>query len=101
MILSGDQIEQSIGSDIEIEPFHSENLNPNSYNLSLHHELLIYEEVVLDAAAPNRYRRIEIPSEGLTLRPKYNWLGCSTNPSSGIVYRRNRFGRCMSRTISS
>ena len=36
-------------------------LNPNSYNLTLHNELMVYEELMLDMAKANRVRRIEIP----------------------------------------
>lgn len=75
MLLSGDEIQRRMGDDLQIDPFDSQRLNPNSYNLSLHDELLIYEEVVLDAASPNRYRRIEIPSAGLTLQPNMLYLG--------------------------
>lgn len=75
MLLSGEEIRRQIGADIQIDPFDPERLNPNSYNLALHDELLVYEEVVLDAASPNRYRRLEIPSEGLTLQPNQLYLG--------------------------
>lgn len=64
-----------MGDDLCIKPFNEAQINPNSYNLGLHDELLVYEEVVLDAASPNRYRRIEIPSEGLTLQPNMLYLG--------------------------
>lgn len=75
MVLSGEEIRQRMGSGLLIEPFDERQLNPNSYNLGLHDELLVYEEVVLDAASPNRYRRIEIPPEGLTLQPNMLYLG--------------------------
>lgn len=75
MLLSGQAIQSQLGKQISIDPFHAERLNPNSYNLALHDELLIYEEVVLDAAAPNRYRRIEIPPNGYTLQPNQLYLG--------------------------
>jgi dCTP deaminase len=75
MLLSGQEIRQRQGNGLQIEPFSDDRLNPNSYNLALHHELLIYEEVVLDAASPNRYRRIEIPGDGLTLQPNQLYLG--------------------------
>ena len=58
MILSGDEIYKNIGRDIVIDPFDESRLNPNSYNLSLHDELLTYEEIVLDMRKPNRTRRI-------------------------------------------
>lgn len=75
MILSGQEIRNRLGSDIRITPFEDECLNPNSYNLSLHHELLVYEEVVLDAKQPNRFRRIAIPDEGIILSPGQIYLG--------------------------
>ncbi len=75
MILSGQEISRRLGGDIEIEPFDPERLNPNSYNLSLHDELLVYEELVLDMKRANRYRRIEIPPDGLELRPNLLYLG--------------------------
>lgn len=75
MILSSHEILQRLGNEIVIEPFDAERLNPNSYNLSLHDELLVYEEVVLDLATPNRFRRIEIPREGITLQPGTLYLG--------------------------
>lgn len=75
MILSGQEIKQRIGGDITIDPFDESQLNPNSYNLSLHDELLVYEEVVLDMAKENRVRRVEIPPTGLVLSPNQLYLG--------------------------
>jgi len=75
MLLSGQEIRRRLDNqEISIDPFDPQRLNPNSYNLALHDELLVYEEVVLDAATPNRYRRIEIPSEGFTLQPNQLYL---------------------------
>ena len=75
MILSGDQIRQNLGGNIHIDPFDPARLNPNSYNLTLHHELLVYEEVVLDMRQPNRTRRLTIPPDGLVLSPNQLYLG--------------------------
>ena len=75
MILSGDEIRTRVGESIIIEPFDEKHLNPNSYNLSLHNELLIYEEVVLDMREVNRVRRIKIPDTGLVLNPNQIYLG--------------------------
>ena len=75
MILSGHQIRERIGKDIVIEPFSEAHLNPNSYNLTLHDELMTYEEVVLDMRKSNRVRRISIPPEGLVLSPNHLYLG--------------------------
>jgi dCTP deaminase len=75
MILSGREIHRRLGRDIVIDPFDDARLNPNSYNLSLHSELMVYEEVVLDMRKSNRVRRIEIPPEGLVLGPNQLYLG--------------------------
>ena len=75
MILSGSQICARLDGDIVIDPFDESRLNPNSYNLTLHHELMVYEEVVLDMRKANRVRRIEIPDDGLVLAPNQLYLG--------------------------
>ena len=75
MILSGQAIRERLGSDIVIDPFDESQLNPNSYNLTLHDELMVYEEVMLDMAKANRVRRIEIPEDGLVLSPNQLYLG--------------------------
>ena len=75
MILSGNEILKNLGTNIHIDPFDESRLNPNSYNMTLHDELLTYEEVVLDMAEPNRTRRIVIPEQGLVLTPNKLYLG--------------------------
>jgi dCTP deaminase len=69
MILSGNEIRRQLGRNIVIEPFDESKLNPNSYNLTLHDELLVYEELTLDMRRANRVRRIGIPPEGIELDP--------------------------------
>lgn len=75
MILSGLEIKRHLGGDIVIDPFDPARLNPNSYNLSLHDEMMVYEELVLDMRKANRVRRIGIPPEGLVLQPNQLFLG--------------------------
>jgi dCTP deaminase len=75
MILTGSEIQSRLGQDIVIDPFDESLLNPNSYNLRLHDELLVYEEAVLDMRRANRYRRQTIPSDGLVLQPNQLYLG--------------------------
>lgn len=75
MILTGKQILAEMGKKIEIEPFDESRVNPNSYNLSLHNELLVYTGVELDMKEPNAYKRIKIPEEGLVLEPGKLYLG--------------------------
>lgn len=75
MILSGHEIRRQLGHNIRIDPFDDSKLNPNSYNLSLHDELLVYEEVVLDMRKSNRVERVKIPEDGLVLTPNQLYLG--------------------------
>ena len=75
MILSGKEIQKHIGREIVIEPFNPAQLNPNSYNLTLHNELLIYNDAVLDMSKPNKASVITIPEHGLLLQPGKLYLG--------------------------
>ncbi|MBR4832916.1 MAG: dCTP deaminase [Thermoguttaceae bacterium] len=76
MILSGLEIEKEIAKgNVVVDPFDRSRLNPNSYNLRLHNELLVYDGPALDMKTPNAYRSIEIPEEGLLLEPGKVYLG--------------------------
>lgn len=75
MILSGREIRRHLGQEIIIEPFDERRLNPNSYNLSLHHQLLTYDQPVLDMRQPNPVSELTIPQEGLRLEPNRLYLG--------------------------
>lgn len=76
MILSGLEIKKQVeNKNIIIEPFNEECINPNSYNLRLHNELLVYEDHVLDMKLPNKTKKIIIPEEGLILAPGKLYLG--------------------------
>ena len=75
MILTGNQIKAELGGNIFIDPYDDAQLNPNSYNLRLHDELIVYEEIVLDMRRPNRFRRISIPPDGIVLNPNQLYLG--------------------------
>ncbi|WP_238918864.1 dCTP deaminase [Clostridium sp. YIM B02555] len=75
MILSGKEIKNKLGKEIIIEPFSEKQLNPNSYNLKLHNELLVYDETVLDMKKQNKAKKIIIPDEGLVLEPGKLYLG--------------------------
>ena len=68
MILSGKEIKKRLDDEIIIEPFNEEQLGPNSYNLRLHRELLVYTDPVLDMKQKNRVTEIVIPSEGFVLQ---------------------------------
>ena len=75
MILSGKEIERRLGGDIVIEPFAKKQLNPNSYNLTLHNELLVYKNTELDMKTPNETELLVIPESGFLLEPGRLYLG--------------------------
>ncbi|MBS9768201.1 MAG: dCTP deaminase [Flavobacteriaceae bacterium] len=75
MILSGKEIEKRLGTDIIIEPYAPTQINPNSYNLKLANELLVYNEPVLDMKQKHTATKLTIPEEGLILEPNRLYLG--------------------------
>ena len=75
MILSGREIVREMGRGIVIEPFDERRVNPNSYNLSLHGELLVYRDEVLDMKTSNETETLAIPEDGLLLEPGRLYLG--------------------------
>lgn len=75
MILSGKEIKRRLGSEIIIDPFNDKQLGPNSYNLRLHNELMIYDEQLLDMKKAHKTKNIIIPNDGLLLEPGKLYLG--------------------------
>lgn len=98
MILSGLEIKERIGKDIKIEPFDISALNPNSYNLKLADELLVYDEKILDMRCKNKYHKIKIPNDGLIIHPGKLYLGrtveyTQTNNFVPMLEGRSSIGR--------
>lgn len=71
---------------IEIDPFDKSRINPNSYNVRLAPELLVYKPnttsyitgkkyVELDAHKKNETESLRIPETGLILKPNTLYLG--------------------------
>lgn len=75
MILSGEEIRRQLNQQIFIEPYEERLLNPNSYNLRLHDELMVYESHELDMKRPVPTRRFKIPPEGFVIQPGTLYLG--------------------------
>ena len=98
MILSGKEIEKKIGKEIFIEPYNSNQLNPNSYNLTLHNELLTYSSPNLDMKKNHETETILIPEDGLLLKPGKLYLGrtkehTKTNNLVPMLEGRSSIGR--------
>lgn len=75
MILSGKEIIKQNGAGLTITPFDKRRVNPNSYNLTLSDELMIYHNSVLDMAKEQRGRMVHIPEAGYILTPGKLYLG--------------------------
>lgn len=76
MILSGKEIAKQVqAGHIKIDPYDEKRINPNSYNLRLFNELVVYEDDVLDMKTPAATKTLTIPPEGLVLQPGRLYLG--------------------------
>lgn len=98
MILSGKEIKRKLGTDIIIRPFYDTQLGPNSYNLRLHHELMIYKDSVLDMKKKHETEIVAIPESGFTLQPGKLYLGRTveytyTNHLVPMLEGRSSIGR--------
>lgn len=103
-ILTGNEIKRlmDVSSDssvsIKIEPFNEQQINPNSYNLTLGKELLIYNETLLDAKKVNNTTKLEIPESGLILQPGRLYLAktqeyTETKGLVPVLHGRSSLGR--------
>ncbi len=86
MILSGKEIQSKLGHEIIIEPFSINQLNPNSYNLTLHNELLIYTNSIIDMKHENKTEKLVIPKTGIVLQPGRVYLARTVEYTSSDYY---------------
>ena len=86
MILSGIEIKKALNKEIFIEPYDESRLNPNSYNLRLHNELVVYDCDVIDMKNNNQTKSLIIPPEGLTLMPGIVYLGRTIEYTKTLNY---------------
>lgn len=99
MILSGKEIKSQVSKgNIKISPFYEKSINPNSYNLRLHNELMVYTDEILDMKKPLSTQKIIIPETGLVLKPGRLYLGrtyekTSTDKFVPMLEGRSSVGR--------
>jgi len=93
-MLTGNEIYNAVQEGkIDIIPFNEDQINPNSYNLTLHPELKVYTEDVLDCKKNNPTKTIIIPEEGLVLQPGEFYLGRSYETTGTDYYIPSIDGR--------
>ena len=69
MILTGKEIINQVKEkNITIKPFDEQNINPDSYDISLGNYIYCYEDSDLDAFKKNRVKKIEIGKNGYKLK---------------------------------
>ena len=87
MILSGKEIKKQVKEgSIAIDPFTDDQINPNSYNLRLHPDLLVYDNDILDMREKNSASPLVIPEDGLLLEPHKLYLGRTVERTSTDKY---------------
>lgn len=86
MILSGKEIRKQLDTHIKIVPFNESQLNPNSYNLTLHNELLVYDNELLDMKKENTASSVIIPEEGMVFTPGKLYLGRTVEYTETSAY---------------
>lgn len=75
-MLTGNEIRIQIASGgLDVKPYDEACIGPNSYDVHLGDQLVVYTEAVMDAKQENRTRTITIPEEGIVLRPGRLYLG--------------------------
>ena len=86
-ILSGSEIKKQIGlGNIWINPFHEQQVNPNSYNVRLGDILKVYEEAFLDVRHRPNEKIIKITDEGYRLSPGIGYLGTTVEMVGSTKY---------------
>lgn len=72
MILTGKEIyNEVLQNRICIEPFSIQNINPNSFDISIGTTICFYEEnATLDSTRENEFIEAEIPDMGFLLKKK-------------------------------
>lgn len=99
MILTATKILEKItDGSLKIEPFSLENLNPNSYNLTIADELVTYNDAILDTKAQLNTLKTKIPNEGYVLHPGRLYLAktlerTETNGVVPVLYGRSSAAR--------
>jgi dCTP deaminase len=98
VILSGFEIMRELGVGLDISPFKVENVNPNSYDVELHNELLVYDKYILDSKDDNATSLVKIPESGIILYPGKLYLGrtseyTNTTQFAPMLSGRSSLGR--------
>jgi dCTP deaminase len=93
-MLTGPEIKRHVEEGgIVLEPYSEDNVNPNSYNVSLGDSLLVYtvrthrdsDNYYLDPFQRNHFDTVEIPKNGIVLEPGELYLGTTVEHTESHV----------------
>ena len=86
MILTGSEIEKEIkNSNIIINPFNKNQVNPNSYNYRINNEIIDFSD--------NKTKKIKIPKTGFILKPHQVYLANTYEILGSDKYAMSLIGR--------
>jgi dCTP deaminase len=92
--LTGARIAREVAAgSIIIDPFSSDELNPNSYNYTLDSRLLRLENDIIDMRGPDAYEELEIPAEGIVIQPGECYLGATAQTFGSACFASLVTGR--------
>jgi len=86
ILLRSKILEELDEGNIVISPFSSKNLGVNSYDVTLHPDLLVYTERILDMDECNPTEKITIPETGFVLMPGELYIGATNETASSKKY---------------
>ncbi len=93
-MLSGEEIIKEVeNGKIVIRPFDKDNVNPNSYNLTLADEIIVYTDDLLDCRKKNNIRKIKVPKDGYILSPNMFYLAKTNEYTENDYYVPQISGR--------
>ena len=87
-MISGSEIIRQINKgNIVIKPFSPDQINPNSYNLTLGDEIRVFTSPILDSRKENPTKTIQIGPEGYVLTPGQIHLieTCEYTETNGFI----------------
>ena len=97
MFLTGTAIKEAVKSgEIVISPFNEKNLSPNSYDVTLSPQILVYnltESGYLDMRKDNPTLEFTIPEEGLIMQPGILYIGMTNETAVSRHYIPKLEGR--------
>ncbi len=96
MILTGPEIHREVlAGRIHIDDYDPQRLEPNSYGFRLAHDVIWYDQDVLDCLQPARTRQVTMDAQGLLLEPRRFYLG-STMEAMGSPHHAATLYACRS-----